>query len=369
MLIGFDAKRAVCNMTGLGNYSREVIDVLSARRPGDDLRLYTPRMRFNPRLSPLLGRPNVQLATPAPGTRLPGLWRVYRGLTQDLVRDGVQLYHGLSGELPVDIARAGIPTVLTVHDVIFRRLPRCYAAIDRRIYDFKCRRSCQAATRVMAISECTKRDVMELYGVPEGKIDVVYQPCHPQFCRSGLDEAAQQMRLRHGRYVVAVGTVEERKNQMLAVNALPLLPQDVKLLIVGRRPGKYMAGVDDPRVVFLDDVPFADLPALYAGAELASYTSRYEGFGLPVVEAISCGTPVIAATGSCLEEAGGPGAVYVGPDDVRGYAEAANALLASPGRRLAMADKGRRHVSRFSPGSFADGIAACYGKALGRGVV
>ena len=156
MKIGFDGKRAVSNNTGLGNYSRLLVEVLARKYADHQYTLYTPRMSDNDRLAPLEALPNVDFATPdrALWRPLGALWRS-KGMTAQLRRDHVDLYHGLSGELPLDIARSGIPSVVTIHDVIFRRFPECYKPVDRKIYNYKFRRAVEDASRVIAISECT----------------------------------------------------------------------------------------------------------------------------------------------------------------------------------------------------------------------
>ena len=153
-----------------------------------------------------------------------------------------------------------------------------------------------------------------------------------------------------------------------------MIDPEVKLVIVGRSRQGYAEEVIAEarrmgvagRLVMIEGMPFDLLPALYAGAEVAAYPSRYEGFGLPVVEALSAGTPVIAATGSCLEEAGGPGAIYVDPDDAEGFAAAACRLLADAGLRRDMAQRGRRHVAALTAVPMAEALTATYLKALGR---
>lgn len=373
LTVGFDGKRALTNNTGLGNYSRLVVDVLS--ESGEmNLRLYTPRpSAAGERIRPLLKCANVQLAGP---TRhlLPDLWRVYGGLTEQLRTDRVGLYHGLSNELPLDIAKAGIPTVVTIHDAIFHRCPENYHLIDRKIYDLKWRRAIAAATRVIAISDCTRRDIMELYGAEPAKIDVVYQGCDPIF--RPVDPARiAAVRAEYGlpeRFIVSVGTLEPRKNQMLPLRALDRLPADVKLVLVGRGRQSYdrtllaeaeRMGVAD-RVMQIGGVPFDKLPAMYGAATVSAYTSRYEGFGLPVIEALSVGVPVVAAKGSCLEEAGGKGALYVDPDDVKGFAEAANALLDNDGLRRQLVAEGQAHVARFNRDNFRKGLLDSYEHAF-----
>lgn len=176
MIIGFDGKRAVSNLTGLGNYSRLIVEAVAREHPSDSLLLFAPRDSDNPRLAPLRALPNVSIHTPAPSeARLGGaFWRSF-GLTKSLKSRGVQLFHGLSNELPLNIGKAGIPSVLTMHDVIYRTMPECYSLPDRKIYDLKYGASCRRATRIIAISECTRRDIMRFYGVPEERISVVYQ--------------------------------------------------------------------------------------------------------------------------------------------------------------------------------------------------
>ena len=167
MIIGFDGKRAVQNNTGLGNYSRLLVEVLATRFPEHLYALYAPKLRPNPRLKPLMELDNVELHTPdtASGRTFGALWRS-RGITSALKEDKVSLYHGLSGELPMNIAGSGIPSVVTIHDLIFRRFPECYSAVDRRIYDYKFRHAAERADRIIAISECTRRAIMEFYNIP-----------------------------------------------------------------------------------------------------------------------------------------------------------------------------------------------------------
>jgi len=374
--IGFDGKRAVENMTGLGNYSRVVAGTLSALYPDNRYILMAPRLRDNPRLEPLLMRGNITLHTPAGAVarRLPALWRS-AGMVSDMGALGLDIYHGLSNELPLTAAMAPCPTVVTIHDLIWRRSPRDYSAVDRRLYELKYRRSARLATRIIAISECTRRDIVADWGIDPAKIDVIYQGCDPIFSRPVTYDDRERVRRTYSlpaRYIITVGTVQPRKNQLLAVRALAHLPADVELLVVGGSARGYRAEIERyaagqglaGRIRWLSGIPFADLPALYALAGLSSYTSRYEGFGLPLVESLSVGTPAIACTGSCLEEAAGEGAIYVGPDDVRAYAEAAAAILAHTHVHDRLAARGRRHVAQFTPTSLAEKTMQTYTKAI-----
>ncbi len=374
--MGFDAKRAVENMTGLGNYSRYCIDMLSLAYPGMELRLYAPRELENERLRPLLARDNIKFITPS--LRLNnGLGRAFWrsvDMSIDLRQDDLSIYHGLSNELPLTV-KGVCPTVVTIHDLIWRRTPKDYALADRVLYDFKYGRSARIANRVIAISECTRRDLISDFHIPEDKIDVVYQGVDPIFTLPVDTPRREEIRKKYGlpeRYILSVGTVQPRKNLLQAIRALALLPKDVWLLAVGSRKGAYGREAEETvrrlglgeRVRFMENIPFTDLPGLYSCARFSSYTSFYEGFGLPVAESLSCGTPVIAATGSCLEEAGGPGAIYVNPNDVEEYADAAMRLIDDNFLREKLADAGERYVRRFSAENFAKATMASYNKAI-----
>ena len=207
--IAFDAKRALFNHTGLGNYSRYAIETMQRAYPEAELSLYTRKIHRR-QMHPWLKRLNMpRLVTPDRGTLLPALWRHWRGMTGALRRDRPDVYHGLSNELPFDIRRAGIPTVVTIHDLIFRRIPENYTAIDRWLYNLKFRSAARNATRIIAISERTKADIIELYGIDPAKIDVIYQGVNPIFHQPVSEETREEVRQKYGlpeRYIVMVGT-------------------------------------------------------------------------------------------------------------------------------------------------------------------
>ena len=239
MKIGFDAKRAVNNKTGLGNYSRLIIDVLSEYFPENDYLLYTPKIKENNRLKPLLERKNIELCPPSDsiGRTFSSLWRVGKGIVKDYMRDQISLFHGLSNELPLAV-KDSVPSVVTIHDLIFLHFPQFYKPIDCKIYNYKFRKACENASRIIAVSECTKRDIVNIYGTEPDKIDVVYQGCDESFKRECSIEEMSNVRRKYGLpdsdFVLYVGTVEERKNVLLAVKALRNMDKNAKLVIVGR---------------------------------------------------------------------------------------------------------------------------------------
>ncbi len=168
--IGFDAKRAFQNFTGLGNYSRSVLDSLALSFPEDEFYMYAPKLVDVPRTASLLNQPNLFVKTPETAI-LKSLWRS-RLVVKDLVKDGIQLYHGLSNEIPIRIHQSGVKSAVTIHDLIFLRYPQYYKPIDRKIYEVKFKNACKNADKIIAISEQTKRDIIHFFGTDASKIEV-----------------------------------------------------------------------------------------------------------------------------------------------------------------------------------------------------
>lgn len=370
LTIGFDAKRAVRNGTGLGNYCRTLINDIGAIDHEDNFRLYVPDLGRDDLRSQLSLPANMMLVEPQNTPKLlRSIWRI-KGIVSDLKRDGVDIYHGLTGELPWGLRKAGIKSIVTIHDLIFLRHPEYYNPIDVEIYKWKFRHTCQEADRIVAISECTKRDIIELGNVDEDRIDIVYQSCGTKFKNTISDSQKAATRQRYAlphRYLLFVGTIEERKNALLAAQALPYLDDDIHLVLVGRQT-KYaneiakFANLNNlfSRFQFLSGVPTADLYAIYQMAECFVYPSRYEGFGIPIIEAIQSGLPVVACTGSCLEEAGGPDNIYVDPDEPQEMAMAIKSLTSNIETKRQIVEKSRKYVERFENGNVATEMLQVY---------
>ena len=371
LTIGYDAKRAVSNGTGLGNYCRTLLNDLGTIDTTDSFRLYVPDLGRDDLRSQLDMPRNMSFVTPANKLVKPlrSLWRI-KGIVNDLKRDGVDIYHGLTGELPLGLSEAGIKSVVTIHDLIFMRCPEYYNPVDVAIYKWKFRNTCKQADRIIAISECTRRDIMELGEIDDSRIHVVYQSCDTRFRLQVSPEQKQDVRARYSlpkRYVLFVGTIEERKNALLAAQALPYLSDEIHLVLVGRQTAYAKTifsfarqnGLAN-RIHMLSGVPTSDLYAIYQQAECFVYPSRYEGFGIPVIEAIQSRLPVIACTGSCLEEAGGPDNVYVDPDEPQEMAMAIKSITDNPDAARQIVTRSLDYIRRFENGNVAQEMLNVY---------
>lgn len=383
MNIGFDAKRAAQNRTGLGNYSRFVIRILSEKFAGNQYHLYTPKPHRMPYLQEIPTLKHLFLHFPPQGiwSRIRSLWRVW-GITKDIQKDGIQIFHGLSNELPLNIGTPeqrkmkaggkGCKYIVTIHDLIFIHTPQYYHWIDRQIYNFKFRRACRCADRVIAVSEYTKQEIMHYYHTPESKIDVVYQGCDPVFSQEIEEGKLHEVKARYqlpDKFVLYVGSIEERKNLMLVAKAMAELNRRaaIHVVAVGRRTA-YVDQIQDFLKAqgidhlfhFYHQVPYADLPSFYKWASTFAYPSRIEGFGIPLLEAISSGVPAIGCTGSCLEEAGGPNSIYVNPDDAKGMADAILRTCTDESLRQHMISEGKKYALNFSDEKLSHDLMKVY---------
>ncbi|MFA6946783.1 MAG: glycosyltransferase family 1 protein, partial [Pedobacter sp.] len=296
-------------------------------------------------------------------------WRSF-GIVNDLKKENIDLYHGLSNEIPFGLRKAGIPSVVTIHDLIYYRYPDYYPFVDRKIYEYKMRYAADHADKIIAISETTKTDLINLFNADKERIEVIYQNCDPAFRKHVSDQEKVRIRSAYNlpeQYLLNVGTIETRKNSLLAVKAIKELPSNVHLVIIGKDT-PYAEKVKEfvnnnklaNRVHFYKNVPFNDLPGIYQMAEVFLFPSEFEGFGIPVVEALSSGIPVIAARGSCLEEAGGTGSIYIDPRDSSELAAQISMVLNSPEKKQEMIKAGYDHLNQFSDQKTADQLNKLY---------
>ncbi|MEL6672639.1 MAG: glycosyltransferase family 1 protein [Bacteroidota bacterium] len=365
---GFDAKRLFHNYTGLGNYSRTLVSGLLAAHEEDEIVLYTPRFSSQTRTQLFEKHPRVHLRV---GPRGGSLWRTWQ-IPTFWSGDQLNLYHGLSHELPRGGKQPQVRQVVTMHDLIFKHYPQHYSSWDRFIYDRKWKHACQQADLVIAISEQTKRDVLAHYPITEDRIRVIYQPCDRQFQHMASQQEKQALREKYqlpAAFVLAVGALTERKNLLKALEAWMLLPADAQLpfLILGEGRAyrkKMEAFIQEKKlehlVRFLPKMAWAEVPLLYQQASLLLYPSLFEGFGLPLLEALWSGTPVVSGQNSSLPEAGGPGSIYVDVRNPEAIAEAVQRGLGDEALRKKMIAAGRAYARQFTSERMAREIRSAY---------
>jgi len=265
------------------------------------------------------------------------------------------------------------PTVVTVYDLSFIHYPAAFPTSQRVYLRLFTQLSCRRARRVIAISQSTRRDLVKQWGLPAGKIDVAYPGVGVQFRPLPADEVAA-FRARRGlpeRFILHLGTLQPRKNLVRLVRAYGRLcahGTDAKLVLVGGRGWFYQEILAEiERLNLQNDVllpgyaPAEELPLWYNAAALLAYPSLYEGFGLPVVEAMACGTPVVTSNVSSMPEAAGDAALLVNPHDTAALADALHCLLADGG----LPAKGREQAAGFTWHKTAADTVATYQRALG----
>lgn len=373
MRIGYDAKRLFNNFTGLGNYSRFIVKAIRSVNPGDKVLLFSPKIKQHAETKEFLD-PTKYITVQPPywvgKLKLGSYWRTAL-LKREAASNKLDIYHGMSHELPAGISSV-CKSVVTIHDLIFLRYPELYSPIDRWIYTRKVKYACATANAIVAISEQTKHDLIDFLQIPAEKIKVVYQGCHPNFIKTQSEEVKQDVRKRYAlpeRFILNVGTIEPRKNALLILKAMALLPESerVSLVIVGR-PTKYVEQLKSfaeahqlsKYIHYLHQVVFQDLPAIYSLSEVFVYPSIFEGFGIPLVEAIACKTPVITSTGSCFSEAAGAHAKYIGAEDADGLAKAILQIKNDKSLRDEMVAKSFQYIQKFSEEKIAADMMAVY---------
>jgi glycosyltransferase involved in cell wall biosynthesis len=337
MAVYLDVSAAVHRRAGLGRYAESLARALIALTP-DRYALFYNRERG---VQPLPGLEHLPTRTVALGYKP---WRLLVWLGQlahagfERLLPGAELFHATEHLL---LPLRSVPTVLTVHDLIFRHLPAHHKPLNRWYLNLTLPLYCRRATHIIAVSDHTGRDLIATYGLPPQQVTVVREAADPRF-RPQLPQAVAAARACYGlpeRYLISVGTIEPRKNLTRLLERSPV--RSAVLL-----PG-YVAD--------------EDLPALYAGARALAFPSLYEGFGLPVLEALACGTPVVASNTSSIPEAGGDAALYCDPTDTGTIIEALRRVLRDASLREEMRARGLVQAARFSWERAAAETEAVYG--------
>jgi glycosyltransferase involved in cell wall biosynthesis len=370
MRIGFDATSAVSQGGGIGRYTRELLRALADVDSENDYRVfYASRTRPHP-LPPLPANFHI---TPLPfhDIWLARLWHRARvPFPVNWIIGPIDIFHSPDFTLPPTSRRTR--TLLTVHDLSFVRDPESAAPGLRRYLEVVVPRSVARADHILADSLATRDDLIELYGTASQKISVLYSGVNDTFQPVRNPAALEAVRARYtlgaAPFILAVSSLQPRKNFVRLIQAFAQLPHpELNLVIAGGHGWLYdsiFAEVErlklNGRVIFPGFVADADLPALYSAARVLAYPSLYEGFGLPMLEAMACGTPVVASTASCLPEVAGDAALLVPPTDVEALAHALNRLLTDENLRAQLIAKGAERVRQFSWGKSARELVEIY---------
>jgi glycosyltransferase involved in cell wall biosynthesis len=368
MNIAFDAKRAFHNSRGLGNFSRDTIRLLSSYFPDNNYFLFNPKSKNN------IDFPHSEttkeiLPDSFMGNYFPAIWRS-AGMCHQIKSLNADIYHGLSQELPVGINKTGVRSVVTMHDAIFMRYPELYSRSYRAIFILKNKYACRVADHIIAISEQTKRDIIEFFDADEKKISVVYQGCNNIFREPITEELKANIQKKYNlpeKFLLNVGAIEKRKNSALIIEALFRKKLNIPLVILGK-PTIYINELKsliskykmEQQVHFIHNAQTVDLPIIYSLSEIFIYPSIFEGFGIPILEALCTSTPVISSIGSCFEETGGFYSRYINPEDADDLGNAISQVLNDNSQRNIMKLKGIEFSNKFTDQKIAQNLMSVY---------
>lgn len=367
MNIGFEAKRVFHNKTGLGNYSRDLIRILSTYYPENKYFLYNPKPSKETLFVP--NENNVFEKSPSSPfyKKFKNIWR-QKGVLSDLEKDKIQIFHGLSGEIPVGLRKKNIKSIVTIHDLIFVRYPHLYSFFDRKIHFYKFKKAAQNADLIIAISEQTKSDIVNFLNINPDKIHVIYQGCNDAFKKTYTDSkkdiVAKKFNLpKH--FILNVGTLEERKNVLTIVKAIKDL--EVNLVLIGKETTyanqihEYIKANNlQDRVHFLKGISTEELAIIYQLATIFVYPSVFEGFGIPIIEALYSKTPVITNKYGVFPEAGGPDSLYIEPYDTIELSEKIKLILTDETLATDISEKGLEFVQQFNDKHIAKSFHKLY---------
>jgi len=368
MAIYIDVSSAVHAKAGIGRYAESLARALIERHPGR-FALFYNRVRGT---QPLEGLESVPSQSVRAGYKP---WRMAVWLGQlvgvgfNRLVPGAELFHATEHLLP---PLHGVPTVLTVHDMIFKLFPEHQKRLNYWYLNATMPLYCRRADAIITVSESSKRDIVTHYRLDPAKVTVIYEAAAPEFepaPQAAVDEVRKRYRLPE-RFMIHVGTIEPRKNLTRLIEVLQRLRAEglaIPLVVVGSKGWLYdefFARLEEldvrDSVHFPGYVPSADLPVLYSAAAAAIMPSVYEGFGLPVLEAMACGTPMIASQSSSLPELGGEAARYFDPYDLEGMAGAIRAVWTDTGLRAQMREQGLAQAAKFSWDRAAQETLAVY---------
>ncbi|MGV9004585.1 glycosyltransferase family 4 protein [Flavobacterium sp.] len=371
MRIGYESKRIFHNKTGLGNYGRDMIRGLSTYFPNNKYYLYNPKKAKHILFKANDSNVFEQFPKSNFSKKFYNYWR-QKGVVQDLIEDKIHIFHGLSGELPSGLKKNSIKSIVTIHDLIFMRYPHLYSFVDRNIHYLKFKKAAKNANRIIAISEQTKNDIVRFLKINPDKIDVVYQGCQDVFkvrySENEKKNVASKFNLPE-EFILNVGTIETRKNALLIVKAIKNC--NTKLVLIGKKTN-YTDQIEvyikenklEDKVRILSGLTSIELAIVYQLATIFVYPSIFEGFGIPIIEALYSKTPVITNKFGVFPEAGGPNSIYIDPENAEELAEKINYLLVNNCVRKEIAEKGFDFAQKFNDDKIANSVNDIYLKTM-----
>lgn len=324
MHIGFDAKRYFHNRTGLGNYSRDLINTLIQQHPDDQFFLYDRKPSFT-------NLPTNTITVP-PTNGGGFLWKEWK-IQKEIKMYMLDVYHGLSNELPFGKWPDRVKKIVSIHDVIFRHYPEQYAMIDRQIYHHKTKHAISVADIVIATSYATAEDLQQFYKADPAKLKVVYQTCGEQhralYSEAEISAFARAYRLPE-KFIVYVSSFQTRKNHLSLLKAFASCKGAAGKLVLAGKPGNALHKVKDfirehqlqDQVVVLTDVDRKELPLLYRAASGFVYPSMIEGFGIPLIEAAHAGLPMAVNNIAVFNELSPEGSIKFDSANVSEFSKA-----------------------------------------------
>lgn len=357
--ITIDVSPAVHRHAGLGRYSHELLAALTALDHNNDYSAFYYATGRDERLDPPIDRiPAKKIWLPAKPWRLSVLLAYFLRASMDSWIPPSDIFHATDHLLPP----LKCATVFTIHDLIFRFFPEYHLPLNRWYLSLMLPRFMRRADAIIAVSENTKRDATRLLDISPDKIAVIHEGVNQSY-RPITDPrqlgAVRAKYLLPQHFILYLGTIEPRKNLPTLVEAYRLLLDRDRmtptLVIAGRKGWLYRPVFDrvrdlglDTQVLFTDYIESSDLPALMSAAELFVFPSLYEGFGLPPLEAMACGTPVICSNTSSMPEVVGDGGLLFNPRDVSACADAMERVLKDDNLRAGLRARGLSQAARFT---------------------
>jgi len=371
--LGFDAKRVFTNFTGLGNYSRTLLRNLSYYYPDFGYFLYTPTVIRNSETKVFLNSPLFSLHHPS-GLQRP-FWQSFY-LDRSLTKHKIDLFHGLTNELPRALEHTSLVKVVTIHDLAYKKHPEFLSLANRLNLERQVGYAIRQADHLVVPSESTRQDVLEYFQVKPEHISVIYQTCSERFLQEKSEALLHEVSGKYAlpkKYMLYVGALTPRKNLLSILEAMVLLPESyrIPLVIVGngraylKKVIQYAQRNGLKKYLQFVRPASEDLPAIFQNAEIFVYPSRYEGFGIPLLEALFSKTPALTSRASSLPEVAGPGAHLIDPLEPEDISQGIQKLLGDHEYQEQLVEAGYAYAQQFRGEPVSEHMVDLYRSLLG----